>query len=173
MRWITKSHLHLDRVATPWLISRWVDPDAQFSFRSWDDTAPYGDAIAFGVPDVDLSSHDERGTCFHKVLMRYALTDPALALMDRIVAAGVSDALGASPPDSASERELVLGAALNVLGTGMGLALDDEEHLRTGMRVYDGIFALCQTWVLPTEIVDYAPATLPDRVRYLRAAIGR
>ena len=48
MRWVTRSHLHLDRVATPWLIRRFLDPAAEFLFVDWDESAPNDDAtIAF------------------------------------------------------------------------------------------------------------------------------
>ena len=172
MRWITKSHLHLDRVATPWLIVRFVDPDAEFAFLGWDDAVADAEAIPFGVADVELSAHDERGTCFHKVLLRYGLTDPALAQMERIIASGVADALGLPAPSEQTAVEATLGAALNQIGTGMGLAFGDEQHLKAGMALYEAIFALCQMMVLSPGVADDSPARLPERLRYLREAVG-
>jgi hypothetical protein len=174
MRWITRSHLHLDRAATPWLVARFVDPDAEFSFVGWDDRPlDDEDAIPFGISGVDLSSHDERGTCFHKVLVRYELRDPALAQMERIIASGVADALGTSPPDRQTDSEAILGAALNRIGTGMGLAFDDDEHIRVAMSLYEGVFALCQMMVLSPGVLNDVPDGLPERMRYLRDAVGR
>jgi hypothetical protein len=173
MRWITKSHLHLDRAATPWLVCRFVDPDAEFAFVDWDEPTPEEDAIPFGMAGVQLSAHDERGTCFHKVLIQYELTDPALVQMERIIASGVADALGTPPPVDQTETEATLGAALNRIGTGMGLAFGDEEHLRAAMALYEAVFALCQMMVLSSDVVERMPARLPERMRYLRDAVGR
>jgi hypothetical protein len=174
MRWVTKSHLHLDRVATPWLIARFVDPAAEFVFVDWDlQVAAEGDAIPFGVPDVELSSHDAGGTAFRKVVARYGLDDPALALMERLVASGVADALGSAPPPGQTEEEAMLGAALNRLGAGFGIAFDDDEHLRAGMALYEAVYALCQVKALEAAVLREAPERLPARVSYLRRATGR
>src|SRR3954447_1080800 len=138
MRWVTRSHLHLDRVATPWLIARFVDAEAVFGFLASGEE-PDGEDIPFGLPGIELSSHDERGTCFRKVLERYELADPALSQMERLIASGVADALGTPPPEGQTEDEATMGRALNQLGSGMGIALSDDEHLRAGMALYEGV----------------------------------
>lgn len=174
MRWITRSHLHLDRVATPWLISRFVDPDAEFSFVEWDvDPTEVDGATWFGVPGVELGAHDGDGTCFHKVLLRFGLDDPALRLMDRLVASGVADALGTPPPRGQTEFEAATGATLNQIGVGMGVAFDDRRHLEAGMALYEGIYALCQVRLLPAEVREGITGTMPERVALLRDAVGR
>jgi hypothetical protein len=174
MRWMTRSHLHLDRVATPWLISRFVDPDAEFAFVEWD-TEPTEAAGAtwFGLPGVELAAHDADGTCFHKVIVRYELDDPALALMDRVVSSGVADALGTAPPQGQTEFEAATGATLNQIGVGMGVAFDDEHHLEAGMALYEGIYALCQVRLLAADVLENLPGTMPERVALLRDAVGR
>ncbi len=174
MRWITKSHLHLDRVATPWLIARFVDPVAEFRFVTWDAQPAEDDATRwFGVPGVELSSHDDDGTCFAKVMRAYDLDDPALVLMERVIASGVADALGSPPPQEQTEQEATLGAALNQIGSGLGIAFDDDQHLEAGMALYEALYALCQVQVLPSDVGLDLPAALPDRVEYLRRAVGR
>src|SRR5260370_33406786 len=98
MRWMTLAHLRLDRVASAWLIARFVDEQAEFEYLDWGAERPEADALMlFGMPGVELSSHDERGTCFSKILDAYQLDDPALALLERIVAAGVAHALEREP----------------------------------------------------------------------------
>ena len=71
MKWVTRDFVHLYRVASPWLIQRFVDPEAQFVFvpLGQEDTRP-SDAIPFGLPGVELSSHDEHGTTFEKIIRR-------------------------------------------------------------------------------------------------------
>ncbi len=174
MRWVTKSQLHLDRVATTWLVRRFVDPAAEFVFLSWNDAAPDDDTvIVFGLPGIELSSHDERGTCFRKVLIRYRLEEPALELMERIIACGVAHAMQLQPSPGMNQDEQCLGTGLDLLGVGLGVAFDDAEHLDAGMAVYEAIYAYCQVSTLPSIVRADAPRLLPDRVSYLRAAIGR
>lgn len=174
MRWITRSHLHLDRVATPWLIKRFVDPSAEFQFAAWDSGATNDEGmIPFGFPGIELSSPDGRGTSFHKVLVKNDLDDPALVRMDRIIDAGVAHARGVPAPRDLTDDEAALGAALDLLGSGLGLVLSDEQHLEAGLAIYEGVYAWCQVLLLPTTVRSDAPALLPERVPFLRSAIGR
>jgi formylglycine-generating enzyme required for sulfatase activity len=94
MKWVTRDFVHLDRVASPWLIQRFVDTQAQFIFVPWgqEDARP-SDAIPLGMPGVELGSHDEQGTTFAKILRKYALDDPSLHHIATIVQAGVDHVL--------------------------------------------------------------------------------
>jgi hypothetical protein len=105
MRWMTLGHLHLDRVASAWLIARFIDGQAEFAYLGWDEERPErADLQLFGMPGLpELSSNDEHGTCFHKLLEKYEITDPALQLLERVVAAGVAHALDTSPPADLDE----------------------------------------------------------------------
>jgi hypothetical protein len=174
MRWITKSHLHLDRVATLWLIVRFVDPNAEFDFVGWHEAPGEEDgATWFGVAGVELSSHDARGTCFRKVLDHYGLQDPALARMERVIASGVADAVGSEPPEDQTDDEAILGVAINRIGTGMAIAFDDRRHQERGCALYEALYVLCQVEMLAPDALAKTPPELPDRVSYLRQAIGR
>src|SRR3954447_17191773 len=104
MRWVTLSHVHLDRSASPWLIKRYVDPDATFEFVEWgldgripqpgDIDVPQG-ATPFAIPGAELGLHDADGTCFLKIMRRYDLEqDTGLVAFERLVAAGVRHTFG-------------------------------------------------------------------------------
>jgi hypothetical protein len=173
MRWRTLAHLHLDRVASAWLVVRFVDKDAEFEYLDWDTEHPDdADGKLFGMPGIELSSHDERGTCFSKILRAYKLDDPALALLERVVAAGVAHALSHE-----SERDLepdlqAVGVALDLLGIGFGVTADDAEHLRHAMPLYDALFCVCRTHTLPDEVRDQIPPLPGDRTAFLREALA-
>jgi hypothetical protein len=172
VRWITRSQVHLDRVATPWLIVRFVDPAAEFEFVEWDESADASEGVIwFGVPDVELGTHDARGTCFRKVLDRFELRDPALERMERIIASGVADALGTDPPSGQTDDEATLGAALNRLGNGLGIVLDDHRHLEVGLALYEALYALCRVELLAPEERASAPAARPEQIAYLRSRL--
>jgi len=174
LRWITRSNLHLDRVATPWLIARFVDPAAEFEFLGWDvEPTETPGATWFGVPGVELGRHDSDGTCFHKTIKHFELEEPALDLMDMIIADGVADALGTPCVEGRTDRDVRIGATLNRIGLAMSVAFDDEEHLRAGMMLYEGLYTLCQIELLPVAIKDDLPDTMPERIGLLRGALGR
>lgn len=182
MRWATLAHVHLDRVASPWLVRRFVDPAATFEFVQWgldgqlpDPSrlqAPEG-ATPIGMPGVELGLHDEHGSCFQKILRAYDLDDPALWRMERTIAAGISHALGTPKRVDETEEERTLGAALNVLGTAFGVAFDDAEHLEHAMSLYDAVYEHCRIRELPDDILANAPKLPPLRTPYLRDALFR
>src|SRR5215211_5597096 len=86
MKWITRSHVHVDRVACPWLILRFVDNEAEFLFvpKSQVDTvvAETG-AIPFDAPGVELGHHEGRCS-FESIMLKYGLTDSALVRLAKI-----------------------------------------------------------------------------------------
>src|SRR6266403_600867 len=88
MRWITREHVKVDRVACPWLIRKFVDPEAEFYFVPADRVAAEAarlDATPFDVEGAELGHHGKECT-FEAILKRYGLArDPALALLGRIV----------------------------------------------------------------------------------------
>src|SRR5262245_40869292 len=84
MRWVTRAGMHVDRTACAWLIRSFVDPDAEFVFVTDVDHAGDDGATPFDIAGARFSHHD--GDCTFEVLLRhYALTDPALAALGRIV----------------------------------------------------------------------------------------
>jgi hypothetical protein len=139
VKWVTREHVKVDRVACPWLIQKFVDPDAEFLFVAPEvvkETAEREGATPFDVPDVELGHH--RGRCsFEAIVDRYGINDPAVRLLARIVhGADVTE-------DMYGERE---AAGLKAIAEGFGsLGLpDDHEILAKEFVVYDALYAYCQ-----------------------------
>ena len=100
MLWVTRSHVHVDRVACPWLITRFIDNDAEFLFvptarieQVVNDTG----AIPFDAPGVELGHHEKRCS-FESIILKYGLKEPGLLRLAEIVhAADVSADLDKHP----------------------------------------------------------------------------
>jgi hypothetical protein len=141
MKWLTRSHVHVDRVACPWLITRFVDSEAEFLFvpkSEVDRIAAETGAIPFDAPDVELGHH--AGRCsFESILLKYALTDPALQRLARIVhAADVAADIDTDP----------LARGLEAIATGYSLRFpNDHENLSHQFAVYDALYAWCRVQV--------------------------
>src|SRR5947208_16286248 len=90
MKWITREKIKVDRVACPWLIRNFVDPEAQFVFLPNDtDWAKIDGGTVFDVPNCELGHHGE-DVSFNSIVEKYKLTDPALVLLGEIVRAADS-----------------------------------------------------------------------------------
>ena len=87
MKWVTRARPKVDRVACPWLIKKFVDPEAQFLYVPADQVmiaAQREDAIPFDVPNVELGHHGNECS-FDAVIRKYKLTDAALLKLALIV----------------------------------------------------------------------------------------
>lgn len=138
MTWITRSHVHVDRVACPWLIRRFVDSGAEFLFvprGEIDRIVKETGAIPFDAPGVELGHHEGRCS-FESIMLKYGLTDPGLARMAKIVhAADVSADIDTDP----------IARGLEALATGYGLRFpDDQENITRQFEVYDALYAWCR-----------------------------
>lgn len=138
MRWITRSRIHVDRVACPWLIRRFVDSQAEFIFVSRDQVARIAaeqNAIPFDVPDVELGHHDGRCS-FEAIMKKHGLNDPALQRLARIVHAA----------DIAADLHTdIIAPGLEAIAKGFGVLIpDDAANLEAQFRVYDALYAWCR-----------------------------
>ncbi len=138
MKWITRAHVHVDRVACPWLISRFIDSQAEFLFVSRnqiDAIAAQEGAIPFDAPGVELGHHEGRCS-FEASISKYGLTDPALLRLAQIVhAADVSEDIDSDP----------LARGLEAIASGFSLRFpDDAENLALQFEVYDALYAWCR-----------------------------
>jgi hypothetical protein len=129
-RWVTRPRPHVDRIASAWLIKRFVDPGAEFAFATPDQVP--ADAIPFDMAGVDLGHQGEDCT-FETLLRRTGLRDRKLAVLAEIVhEADLKDEKFAR--DEARGLDLVLRGLL-------GAIKDDHEALALGMIVFDGLYA--------------------------------
>ena len=140
MKWVTREHVKVDRVACPWLIRRFVDPAAEFLFVPADQVMRVADcesATPFDVPGVELGHHGPRCS-FESILERHNLTsDPALMLLGRIVNGADTDNSLWNQPESAGLRAVAVGFR------GLGFR-DDHELNAAEWIVYDALYSYCQ-----------------------------
>ncbi|HOZ38820.1 MAG TPA: chromate resistance protein [Anaerolineaceae bacterium] len=138
MIWITRSHVHVDRVACPWLITRFVDSDAEFLFvpkgeidRIVKDTG----AIPFDAPGVELGHHEGRCS-FDSIILKYELKEPGLLRMAKIVhSADVDEDIDNDP----------IARGLEAIASGFSLRFpEDMENLEHQFEVYDALYAWCR-----------------------------
>ena len=141
MKWITRSHVHVDRVACPWLISRFIDSDAEFLFvpkNQVDQFARNTGAIPFDVPNAELG-HNDGGCSFESIISKYGLTDPALLRLAKVVHAADIEA------DLHTDD---LAPGLEAIAVGYSLRFpDDRENLDRQFDVYDALYAWCRLQV--------------------------
>ena len=142
MKWVTRAYVHLDRVAAPWLIRRFVDDEAQFLFVKWghEDERP-ADAVPFGIPGVELSSHDSEGSTFHKIAAKYRLlADPAISSIDKVIAAGVAYVVHGYRPESGDKYGQVAVGMLEIAEGMMLLDGGDYQCLELSFPIYDALY---------------------------------
>lgn len=150
MKWVTCDHVHLDRVASPWLIKRFVDRAASFEFVPLADawacraTIP-PDAIPFAIPGVELGPHDREGSTFRKILVKYDLASASLSLMAEIIESGIAQALGHDDPNHVpADLPLLEGVGIDAIAQGMIFAAsDDTANIEKSMIVNDALYAYC------------------------------
>lgn len=136
MRWITRQNVKVDRVACPWLIKKFIDPQAEFLFVREEELlerARQEDAIPFDatrIPEVKLNHRGERCT-FEAILEDYKLTDPALHRLGRIVRGADVQGQEEAAPESLGLRAIAQGFAISTR--------NDEERLAHEFPIYDAL----------------------------------
>jgi hypothetical protein len=138
VKWVTRARPKIDRLACPWLIQRFIDPEAEILYVRPSDVLSVAErdgAIPFDVPGVELT-HSGSLCSFDAFLTKYRLDDPGLARLARIVRAADTDTLGES-------RE---AAGLLAISLGLGINIrDDLELLEAARVVYDALYAWCSS----------------------------
>jgi len=138
-KWVTRAGAKVDRVACPWLIRRFIDPNAEFLFVPAAQVlfvAARDDAAPFDAPGVELG-HSDGGCSFETIIRKFGLKDPALERLARIVHGADIPADIAIAPES---------AGLKAIADGMALTMsDDHEKLRLAFPLYDALYAYCQS----------------------------
>jgi hypothetical protein len=144
MKWVTRKNANVDRIACPWLISTFVDADAEFVFVPADEVmsvAAREGALPYDVPGVELGHFDGRCS-FESIIVKYEIDDPALDLLARIVHGA----------DVSMDRGIVPEAAgLYAIANGFALVHGEEDHekIRLETSMYDALYAWCQSQVAP------------------------
>ncbi len=141
MKWLTRSHVHVDRVACPWLITRFVDNEAEFLFvpkSQVDKVASETGAIPFDAPGVELGHKDGRCS-FESIMLKYDLKDPALVRLAQIIhAADVAEDIDKDP----------IARGFEAIAVGYSLRFpEDVENLENQFPVYDSLYAWCRLQV--------------------------
>lgn len=150
IRWITRARPKIDRIACPWLIRRYIDPESVFYFVPPDQVtrlAQFLDAIPFDVEGVELT-HAGAGCSFDAFLAKYQLTEPALLRL-AVIVRGADTARLDLAPECAGLLAVSLGLSHN--------HRDDQEMLLRGLEVYDALYS----WLrfAQAEQHSWAPAS--------------
>ena len=138
MKWVTRERPKTDRIACPWLIRRFIDPEAEFLYVPADkvlEVAEDEGALSYDAPGARYTHRD--GLCSFEVLVEeYELDDPALHLLARIVhGADVAEDLDATPQS----------AGLKAVAEGFSYAEpNDHRQLELELPVYDALYAWCR-----------------------------
>jgi rhodanese-related sulfurtransferase len=137
-RWVTRERPKIDRIACPWLVARFVDPEAEFLYVPPKEVlraAQERQAVPYDVPDVHFS-HDGELCSFDTFLKTYRLTaDPALMQL-AIIVRGADTARPDLAPQAAGLLAVSLGLSRNFQ--------DDHEMLKHGRVMYDALYAWCK-----------------------------
>ena len=149
MKWVTRERPKIDRIACPWLIRRFIDPEATFLFvpteRVFDVVRASG-ATAYDIPGAEPFSHDGELCSFDAFLKVYGLADPALDALALIVRGADTGRLELTP-QSPGLLALSLGLSANYQ--------DDHAMLEHGLIMYDAFYAWCRG--LQAETHNWTP----------------
>ncbi len=139
MKYVTRKNANVDRIACPWLIRRFIDPQAQFLYVERDDVmrvAASERAIPYDVPGVELGHVDGRCS-FESILVKHGLNRGALRLLGRIVH-------GADVPEDISIEPEAAGLRAIAHGFAAVHGVDDHQKLALETPLYDALYAWCQ-----------------------------
>ena len=137
MKWVTRSHVHVDRVACPWLIRRFVDSDAEFLFvpaNAVEEVAKRENATPFDIRGAELGHHDGKCT-FDAIIAKFGLKDAALLRLAEIVSA--------SDTGRMDEEPLAFGFEAITVGYSIRFPYD-LENIDRQFDVYDALYAWCR-----------------------------
>lgn len=147
MKWITRDRPKIDRIACPWLITRFIDADAEIIYVPFDQVIAKAtdlEATPFDLPGVEYTHYDDQCT-FDYFLKKHQLKDVALDRMAAIIRGADTDRLDFAP-QAAGLSAIFLGLSQNIT--------DDHELLELGMKVYDGLY----TWAKHLHLTKHTQA---------------
>ncbi|MFX1455649.1 MAG: chromate resistance protein ChrB domain-containing protein [Promethearchaeota archaeon] len=174
MLWVTRDYVHIDRVASPWLIKRFVDKQAQFIFLPRDEIVDFANktgAIPFDTAGlgVELDHHtcnDEKHCTFDAIVEKYKLeSDEALQNVRKLVRAA----------DTGEIEEEPLAWALEIIAVGTPIIVDsDHEALENEFPVYDAIYAYFQQQIICEKFKDEIEKlrSRGERLAFIKKKLG-
>ena len=134
MKWITRERPKIDRIACPWLIKKFVDPDAEFIYVPFDEVLAKAEilkAIPFDIPNVEYTHYNEECT-FDYIVKKHQIKDPAILIMAKIVRGADTDQHEIAK-ESAGLWAISAGLSYNIT--------NDAELLANGMVIYDALYS--------------------------------
>jgi len=142
MKWITRKDVKVDRVACPWLIKRFVDPQAEFLFveeKDLLDESKRQGATPFDAPKIEAIKLNHRGPrcTFEAIIEDFAITDSAVQRLGLIVRAADVKGQEDAAPEGVGLRSIAQGFA--------AMGLSDQERLARQFPVYDALYAYIQS----------------------------
>ena len=142
MKWITRKDVKVDRVACPWLIKRFVDPQAEFLFveeKDLLDESKRQGATPFDAPKIEAIKLNHRGPrcTFEAIIEDFAITDSAVQQLGLIVRAADVKGQEDAAPEGVGLRSIAQGFA--------AMGLSDQERLARQFPVYDALYAYIQS----------------------------
>jgi hypothetical protein len=139
MKWVTRKNASVDRIACPWLVRRFIDPEAEFLYVPAADVLAVAEregALPYDVADVELGHVDGRCS-FESIILKYGLKDPALDLLAQIVhGADVAADINLTPE----------AAGLKAIAFGFAIVHGEEDHRKIELEspMYDALYAWCR-----------------------------
>jgi len=146
MKWVTRQNASVDRIACPWLIKRFIDPEANFIYVPAAEVVAVAEregALPYDVGGVELGHVDGRCS-FESIILKYGLKDPALDRLALIVhGADVSADVNQTPE----------AAGLKAIAHGFAMVHGDQDHRKIELEspMYDALYAWCQHDVARTK----------------------
>jgi hypothetical protein len=141
MKWVTRENVHVDRVACPWLIKRFIDPNATFLFvptEKVEEVAREQAAIPYDAKGVELG-HQGDMCSFDAIIKKYKLTDQALLDLAKIVRAADTNRMELAPESIGLEA---------IASGSMMIAKNDHDAIEKQAYLYDAMYAYCKRRIL-------------------------
>lgn len=163
MKWVTRNHVHVDRVACPWLIKRFIDNEAEFLFIKWPAAKINSSmGIPFDFPGESIKYTHRNNKCTFEVLIEeYGLKDPILHEMAKVIHSA----------DISKDMEFSSEAAgVELVSSGLiWISKDDHEAIEKGMILYDALYAGLKLRYLKQKYSDVLKALdREDRYELIR-----
>ena len=153
MKWVTRERPKIDRIACPWLVRRFVEPDAEFLYVPTErvfEVAKETGATPYDIPGADPFSHVGELCSFDAFIKHCGLDDPALRRL-AVIVRGADTARHDLAPEASGLHAISMGLSANIA--------DDHAMLEQGMVIYDALYAWCRG--AAGEIHNWTPAKGP------------